>query len=66
MDYFLTITLLPCLLFILSLTELVEDIPSVKKSIQQATSQASKLLQPHIQDNKKLEVSDTSGWTLIP
>ncbi|CAB1416618.1 unnamed protein product [Pleuronectes platessa] len=35
--------------------KLEEDIPSVKKSIQQATSQASKLLQPHIHDNKKLE-----------
>ena len=66
MDYFLTITRIPCLLFILSLTELVEDIPSVKKSIQQVTSQASKLLHPHIHDNKKIEVSDTSGWTLMP
>ncbi|XP_060949592.1 rab3 GTPase-activating protein catalytic subunit-like [Limanda limanda] len=55
----LTHHLLPCILHaaILKLKEeeLVEDIPSVKKSIQQATSQASILLQPHIHDNKKLE-----------
>ncbi|XP_053269260.1 LOW QUALITY PROTEIN: rab3 GTPase-activating protein catalytic subunit [Pleuronectes platessa] len=55
----LTHHLLPCILHaaILKLKEeeLEEDIPSVKKSIQQATSQASKLLQPHIHDNKKLE-----------
>ncbi|XP_062269956.1 rab3 GTPase-activating protein catalytic subunit isoform X1 [Platichthys flesus] len=55
----LTHHLLPCILHaaILKLKEeeLEEDIPSVKKSIQQATSQANKLLQPHIHDNKKLE-----------
>nr|XP_019938363.1 PREDICTED: rab3 GTPase-activating protein catalytic subunit [Paralichthys olivaceus] len=55
----LTHHLLPCILHAaimkLKEEELVEDIPSVKKSIQQATSQASKLLQPHNHDNKKLE-----------
>lgn len=38
-------------------TEVVEDIPTVRKSIQQATSQASKLFSPFNQDHKKLEVS---------
>ncbi|XP_071319577.1 rab3 GTPase-activating protein catalytic subunit [Trachinotus anak] len=55
----LTRHLLPCILHaaILKLKEeeLVEDIPSVKKTIQQATSQASKLLHPHNHDYKKLE-----------
>ncbi|AWP17112.1 putative rab3 GTPase-activating protein catalytic subunit [Scophthalmus maximus] len=55
----LTLHLLPCILHsaILKLKEeeSIEDIPSVKKSIQQATSQASKLLQPHNYDYKKLE-----------
>lgn len=47
-----------CLLLIPSQTELKEDIPSVKKTIQQASSQASKLLHPPNHDYKKLEVSD--------
>ncbi|XP_047465417.1 rab3 GTPase-activating protein catalytic subunit isoform X2 [Mugil cephalus] len=51
--------LLPCIIHaaILKLKEeeLVEDIPSVKKNIQQATSQASKLLHPPNHDYKKLE-----------
>uniref|UniRef100_UPI0037E8220F rab3 GTPase-activating protein catalytic subunit isoform X2 n=1 Tax=Semicossyphus pulcher TaxID=241346 RepID=UPI0037E8220F len=51
--------LLPCILHsaILKLKdeESIEDIPSVKKSIQQATSQASKLLHPPNYDYKKLE-----------
>ncbi|XP_040922947.1 rab3 GTPase-activating protein catalytic subunit isoform X2 [Toxotes jaculatrix] len=51
--------LLPCIVHaaILKLKEeeSVEDIPSVKKSIQQATAQASKLLHPHNHDYKKLE-----------
>ncbi|XP_029383713.1 rab3 GTPase-activating protein catalytic subunit isoform X2 [Echeneis naucrates] len=55
----LTHHLLPCILHaaILKLKEeeLIEDIPSVKKTIQQATSQASKLLHPHSYDYKKLE-----------
>uniref|UniRef100_A0A3B4Z658 Rab3 GTPase-activating protein catalytic subunit n=1 Tax=Stegastes partitus TaxID=144197 RepID=A0A3B4Z658_9TELE len=54
--------LLPCMIHaaILKLKEeeSVEDIPSVKKSIQQAVSQASKLLHPPNRDYKKLEVSD--------
>ncbi|XP_036937159.1 rab3 GTPase-activating protein catalytic subunit isoform X1 [Acanthopagrus latus] len=55
----LTCSLLPCILHagILKLKEeeLKEDIPSVKKTIQQATSQASKLLHPPNHDYKKLE-----------
>ncbi|KAM8729886.1 rab3 GTPase-activating protein catalytic subunit isoform 2-T2 [Acanthopagrus schlegelii] len=55
----LTGSLLPCILHagILKLKEeeLKEDIPSVKKTIQQATSQASKLLHPPNHDYKKLE-----------
>ncbi|XP_074476553.1 rab3 GTPase-activating protein catalytic subunit isoform X2 [Sebastes fasciatus] len=55
----LTRHLLPCVLHaaILKLKEeeSVEDIPSVRKTIQQATSQASKLLHPLNQDDKKLE-----------
>uniref|UniRef100_A0A7N8YFX7 Rab3 GTPase-activating protein catalytic subunit n=1 Tax=Mastacembelus armatus TaxID=205130 RepID=A0A7N8YFX7_9TELE len=55
----LTRHLLPCILHaaILKLKEeeSVEDIPSVRKCIQQATSQASKLLHPTNQDLKKLE-----------
>ncbi|XP_039990752.1 rab3 GTPase-activating protein catalytic subunit isoform X2 [Xiphias gladius] len=55
----LTHHLLPCILHaaILKLKEeeSIEDIPSVKKNIQQATSQASKLLHPHNHDYKKLE-----------
>ncbi|XP_034564013.1 rab3 GTPase-activating protein catalytic subunit [Notolabrus celidotus] len=51
--------LLPCILHsaILKLKdeESVEDIPSVKKSIRQATSQASKLLHPPNYDIRKLE-----------
>ncbi|XP_074519862.1 rab3 GTPase-activating protein catalytic subunit isoform X2 [Halichoeres trimaculatus] len=51
--------LLPCILHsaILKLKdeESVEDIPSVKKSIRQATSHASKLLHPPNYDFKKLE-----------
>ncbi|XP_008277552.1 rab3 GTPase-activating protein catalytic subunit [Stegastes partitus] len=51
--------LLPCMIHaaILKLKEeeSVEDIPSVKKSIQQAVSQASKLLHPPNRDYKKLE-----------
>ncbi|XP_042363424.1 rab3 GTPase-activating protein catalytic subunit [Plectropomus leopardus] len=54
-----TCHLLPCILHaaILKLKEeeSVEDLPSVRKSIQQATSQASKLLQPVNHDYKKLE-----------
>ncbi|CAJ1080577.1 rab3 GTPase-activating protein catalytic subunit isoform X2 [Xyrichtys novacula] len=54
-----TCHLLPCILHsaILKLKEeeSVEDIPSVKKSIRQATSQASKLLHPPNYDIKKLE-----------
>lgn len=42
----------------LFVTESVEDIPSVKKTIQQATSQVSKLLHHPNHDYKKLEVSD--------
>uniref|UniRef100_A0A671VIU6 Rab3 GTPase-activating protein catalytic subunit n=1 Tax=Sparus aurata TaxID=8175 RepID=A0A671VIU6_SPAAU len=56
----LTCGLLPCILHagILKLKEeeLKEDIPSVKKTIQQASSQASKLLHPPNHDYKKLEV----------
>lgn len=55
-----------CLLLILSLTESVEDIPSVKKNIHQAMCQASKLLQAPSQDYKKLEVSDRQDWKLTP
>lgn len=55
----LTRHLLPCILHaaILKLKEeeSVEDIPSVKKTIQQATSQASKLLHHPNHDYKKLE-----------
>ncbi|XP_070847256.1 rab3 GTPase-activating protein catalytic subunit isoform X1 [Chaetodon trifascialis] len=55
----LTCHLLPCILHaaILKLKEeeSVEDIPLVKKNIQQATCQASKLLQPQNHDYKKLE-----------
>uniref|UniRef100_A0A4W6EJU8 Rab3 GTPase-activating protein catalytic subunit n=1 Tax=Lates calcarifer TaxID=8187 RepID=A0A4W6EJU8_LATCA len=55
----LTRHLLPCILHaaILKLKEeeSVEDIPSIKKTIQQAASQASKLLHPHNYDYKKLE-----------
>ncbi|XP_030256625.1 rab3 GTPase-activating protein catalytic subunit isoform X2 [Sparus aurata] len=55
----LTCGLLPCILHagILKLKEeeLKEDIPSVKKTIQQASSQASKLLHPPNHDYKKLE-----------
>ncbi|XP_028991028.1 rab3 GTPase-activating protein catalytic subunit isoform X2 [Betta splendens] len=51
--------LLPCIFHsaILKLKEeeSVEDVPSVKKSLQQATSQGSKLLHPTTQDYKKLE-----------
>ncbi|XP_041671566.1 rab3 GTPase-activating protein catalytic subunit isoform X2 [Cheilinus undulatus] len=51
--------LLPCILHsaILKLKdeESIEDIPSVKKSIRQATSQASKLLHPPNYDYKKIE-----------
>uniref|UniRef100_A0AAQ5ZCY2 Rab3 GTPase-activating protein catalytic subunit n=1 Tax=Amphiprion ocellaris TaxID=80972 RepID=A0AAQ5ZCY2_AMPOC len=54
--------LLPCMIHaaILKLKEeeSVEDIPSVKKNIQQTISQASKLLHPPNRDYKKLEVSD--------
>ncbi|GAA6236400.1 rab3 GTPase-activating protein catalytic subunit, partial [Lates japonicus] len=61
----LTRHLLPCILHaaILKLKEeeSVEDIPSIKKNIQQAASQASKLLHPHNYDYKKLEVSDRPG-----
>lgn len=38
--------------------EMTEDIPSVKKSLQHATCQASKLLLPSMHDYKRLEVSD--------
>ncbi|XP_037319315.2 rab3 GTPase-activating protein catalytic subunit isoform X1 [Pungitius pungitius] len=55
----LTRHLLPCILHaaILKLKEeeSIEDIPSVKKTIQQATGQASKLLHPLNHDYKKLE-----------
>nr|XP_020464557.1 rab3 GTPase-activating protein catalytic subunit isoform X2 [Monopterus albus] len=55
----LTRLLLPCILHaaILKLKEeeSVEDIPSVRKHIQQAIAQASKLLHPTSQDFKKLE-----------
>ncbi|KAG8008872.1 Rab3 GTPase-activating protein catalytic subunit [Nibea albiflora] len=55
----LTRHLLPCILHaaILKLKEeeSIEDIPSVKQSIKQATCQASKLLQPPNHDYKKLE-----------
>ncbi|XP_054860728.1 rab3 GTPase-activating protein catalytic subunit isoform X2 [Amphiprion ocellaris] len=51
--------LLPCMIHaaILKLKEeeSVEDIPSVKKNIQQTISQASKLLHPPNRDYKKLE-----------
>ncbi|XP_069012373.1 rab3 GTPase-activating protein catalytic subunit isoform X3 [Embiotoca jacksoni] len=51
--------LLPCMIHaaILKLKEeeSEEDIPSVKKTIQQATSQANKLLHPANHDYKKLE-----------
>ncbi|XP_076731451.1 rab3 GTPase-activating protein catalytic subunit-like, partial [Maylandia zebra] len=49
--------LLPCILHatILKEEESAEDIPSVQKTIQQATVQASKLLQSPNQDYKKLE-----------
>uniref|UniRef100_A0AAX7SEH4 Rab3 GTPase-activating protein catalytic subunit n=1 Tax=Astatotilapia calliptera TaxID=8154 RepID=A0AAX7SEH4_ASTCA len=60
--------LLPCILHatILKLKEeeSAEDIPSVQKTIQQATVQASKLLQSPNQDYKKLEVIlVSSGFT---
>uniref|UniRef100_A0A3P9DU40 Rab3 GTPase-activating protein catalytic subunit n=1 Tax=Maylandia zebra TaxID=106582 RepID=A0A3P9DU40_9CICH len=52
--------LLPCILHAtiqkLKEEESAEDIPSVQKTIQQATVQASKLLQSPNQDYKKLEV----------
>ncbi|XP_068610477.1 rab3 GTPase-activating protein catalytic subunit [Brachionichthys hirsutus] len=55
----LTRHLLPCMLHaaILKLKEeeSIEDIPAVKKSIQQAACQASKLLYPPIHDYKKIE-----------
>ncbi|KAK2815399.1 hypothetical protein Q5P01_025866 [Channa striata] len=55
----LTRHLLPCIfhaaLLKLKEEESKEDIPSVKKNIQQAICQASKLLHPVKQDNKKLE-----------
>nr|XP_033467499.1 rab3 GTPase-activating protein catalytic subunit isoform X1 [Epinephelus lanceolatus] len=55
----LTCHLLPCVLHaaVLKLKEeeSVEDIPSVRKNIQQAASQASKLLHPINHDYKKLE-----------
>ncbi|XP_056285379.1 rab3 GTPase-activating protein catalytic subunit isoform X3 [Pseudoliparis swirei] len=55
----LTRNLLPCILHaaILKLKEeeSAEDIPSVKRSIQQATGQASKLLHPLNHDYKKIE-----------
>ncbi|XP_059181022.1 rab3 GTPase-activating protein catalytic subunit isoform X2 [Centropristis striata] len=55
----LTYHLLPCILHaaILKLKEeeSVEDIPSVKKIIQQVTSQACKLLHPLNHDEKKVE-----------
>ncbi|KAK2910702.1 hypothetical protein Q8A73_008417 [Channa argus] len=55
----LTRHLLPCILHAALLKlkeeESIEDIPLVKKNIQQAISQASKLLHPFKQDNKKLE-----------
>uniref|UniRef100_A0A8C3A1K4 Rab3 GTPase-activating protein catalytic subunit n=1 Tax=Cyclopterus lumpus TaxID=8103 RepID=A0A8C3A1K4_CYCLU len=55
----LTRNLLPCILHaaILKLKEeeSVEDIPSVKRTIQQATGQASKLLHPLNHDYKKIE-----------
>uniref|UniRef100_A0A8C3A0T1 Rab3 GTPase-activating protein catalytic subunit n=1 Tax=Cyclopterus lumpus TaxID=8103 RepID=A0A8C3A0T1_CYCLU len=58
----LTRNLLPCILHaaILKLKEeeSVEDIPSVKRTIQQATGQASKLLHPLNHDYKKIEVSE--------
>uniref|UniRef100_A0A8C4HBK4 Rab3 GTPase-activating protein catalytic subunit n=1 Tax=Dicentrarchus labrax TaxID=13489 RepID=A0A8C4HBK4_DICLA len=58
----LTRHLLPCILHaaILKLKEeeAVEDIPSVRKTIQQATSQASKLLHTPNYDYKKLEVNN--------
>uniref|UniRef100_A0A3P9D3S5 Rab3 GTPase-activating protein catalytic subunit n=1 Tax=Maylandia zebra TaxID=106582 RepID=A0A3P9D3S5_9CICH len=58
--------LLPCILHatILKEEESAEDIPSVQKTIQQATVQASKLLQSPNQDYKKLEVIlVSSGFT---
>ncbi|KAM3591695.1 uncharacterized protein V6R79_005896 [Siganus canaliculatus] len=55
----LTCHLLPCIvhaaLLKLKEEESREDIPSVRKSIQQATSQASKLLHPINYDYKRLE-----------
>ncbi|XP_039889639.1 rab3 GTPase-activating protein catalytic subunit-like isoform X2 [Simochromis diagramma] len=54
--------LLPCILHAtiqkLKEEESAEDIPSVQKTIQQATVQASKLLQSPNQDYKKLEVCE--------
>uniref|UniRef100_A0AAX7TB90 Rab3 GTPase-activating protein catalytic subunit n=1 Tax=Astatotilapia calliptera TaxID=8154 RepID=A0AAX7TB90_ASTCA len=61
--------LLPCILHatILKLKEeeSAEDIPSVQKTIQQATVQASKLLQSPNQDYKKLEVSVGRGAVFV-
>lgn len=56
--YFQYIISLSFFLLIPSQTASIEDISSVTKIIQQATSQASKLLQTPNQDYKKLEVSD--------
>ena len=42
------------------LSESLEDIPSVKKAVQQATSHASKQLRHPNPDHKKLEVSPIS------
>lgn len=44
----------------------MEDIPSVKKSLQQATCQASKLLLPSMHDYKRLEVSDGEDGESTP
>lgn len=46
--------------------EMTEDIPSVKKSLQQATCQASKLLLPSMHDYKRLEVSDREDGESTP
>lgn len=46
--------------------EMIEDIPSVKKSLQQATCQASKLLLPSMHDYKRLEVSDGEDGESTP
>lgn len=48
------------------LPESTEGIPSVKKSLLQASSQASKLLHPFTYDYKRLEVSDTKDRKNLP